>query len=374
MENINPNSQIYVQNQETEDANQEYEVEKITDMRQYFRKNLITQKVELSTEYLIKWVGYEQLTWEPLENLNNCKELLKEFYKEHKKLLKNKKAKNGKVKKNKKNEIKKKTKSKKRNKNKRYNSLLKNNNKTKISKKIFLTQKIIGNINNYIISQNNLIVNKDKNDNDNIVLDKENINNDNFSIHESQQKIDKENSIENLHKDNESENDIKLKIINGEINEENNQINNIDYKNMERIYELEKLNFLDNKFMSLEQFKNCMGSDYEDKMNFDSIPYGTIDEKEEFLNKKRNNEIDDDNDENNKIIIKEINNLIIPKNNKDSFLINVTYLNKYDNKLYTKDIESNNKIIPREYLIKYYEYILFEKSKGKNYSKKLSFA
>ena len=374
MENINPNSQIYVQNQETQDANQEYEVEKITDMRQYFRKNLITKKVELSTEYLIKWVGYEQLTWEPLENLNNCKELLKEFYKEHKKLLKNKKAKNDKVKKNKKNEIKKKTKSKKRNKNKRYNSLIKNNNKTKISKKIFLTQKIIGNINNYIISQNNLIVNKDKNDNDNIVLDKENINNDNFSIHESQQKNDKENSIENLHKDNESENDIKLKIINGEINEENNQINNIDYKNMERIYELEKLNFLDNKFMSLEQFKNCMGSDYEDKMNFDSIPYGTIDEKEEFLNKKRNNEIDDNYDENNKIIIKEINNLIIPKNNKDSFLINVTYLNKYDNKLYTKDIESNNKIIPREYLIKYYEYILFEKSKGKNYAKKLSFA
>ena len=162
MENINPNSQIYVQNQETQDANQEYEVEKITDMRQYFRKNLITKKVELSTEYLIKWVGYEQLTWEPLENLNNCKELLKEFYKEHKKLLKNKKTKNDKVKKNKKSEIKKKTKSKKRNKNKRYNSLLKNNNKTKISKKIFLTQKIIGNINNYIISQNNIIVNKDK--------------------------------------------------------------------------------------------------------------------------------------------------------------------------------------------------------------------
>ena len=35
------------------------------------------------------------------------------------------------------------------------------------------------------------------------------------------EKNDKENSIENLHKDNESENDIKLKIINGEINEEN---------------------------------------------------------------------------------------------------------------------------------------------------------
>lgn len=372
MENINPNSQINVQNQETEDVNQEYEVEKITDMRQYFKKNLITKKLELNTEYLIKWVGYEQLTWEPLENLDNCKQLLKEFYKEQKKLLKkNVKVKNEKFKKKKKNEMKKNIKGKKRNNNKSHNSLLKNKTKTKISKKIFLTQKIIGYINNYIINQNNLLGNEDKKDNKNIVLDKDNINN-NSNLNESQQNSDKEKYIENVHEKNENDN--KLKIINGEINDENNEINNIDYKSMERIYELEKINFLDNKFMPLEQFTNCIGSDYDDKINFDSIPYGIIDEKAEFMNKKRNNEIVEDYDETNKIIIKQINNLMIPKNKKDNFLINITYLNKLDNKIYTKDFESNNKIIPKEYLIKYYEYLLFEKSKGKNYSKKLSFA
>ena len=45
-----------------------YEVEKILDNR--------------DSQYLVKWVGYgpEANTWEPVENLLNCKELLNTFH------------------------------------------------------------------------------------------------------------------------------------------------------------------------------------------------------------------------------------------------------------------------------------------------------
>ena len=187
MENINTNNQILVINQETEDMNQEYEVEKIIDMRITPKLNIITQKLEFIKEYLIKWVGYEQLTWEPLENLENCKELLKEFYKEKKRLLKKKekikkekkakkkkKDKKDKMKKNKSGKKYKQNKSNK-NKNKSISSLTNNTSQKNIKKKLFFTQKIIGNINNSIINQNNLIANGDKQDNKDIINNKEKI-------------------------------------------------------------------------------------------------------------------------------------------------------------------------------------------------------
>jgi hypothetical protein len=48
-----------------------YEVEKIVDKK----------IVEGTPRYLIKWVGYMECesTWEPAENLTNCKEMLQRF-------------------------------------------------------------------------------------------------------------------------------------------------------------------------------------------------------------------------------------------------------------------------------------------------------
>ena len=53
----------------------EYEVEQILDSRLY-RGNL---------QYLVKWLGYteEHNTWEPLSNITNADEAVKEFHKHH---------------------------------------------------------------------------------------------------------------------------------------------------------------------------------------------------------------------------------------------------------------------------------------------------
>ena len=83
MVDTNQNNQLLLQ-QAQYDLDQEYEVEKITDMRQYQKQNKITKKFELVKEFLVKWVGYEQLTWEPLQNLDNCQEALNEYYEQRK--------------------------------------------------------------------------------------------------------------------------------------------------------------------------------------------------------------------------------------------------------------------------------------------------
>ena len=178
----------------------------------------------------------------------------------------------------------------------------------------------------------------------------------------------------NIIENNSGDNNNKLQIINGEICDQNYEINNIDYKSMEKMYEMEKFNLLNNNKMTFEHFPKNFGYDFYDKMNFDSNPCDIIDEKEELLKKNRKNENGNEyDDRNNNIIVKEINSLKIPKNISDKFLINITYLNKNDNTMYTKDIESNDKILPKDYLVKYYEYILFGKNKGHKFSKKLSF-
>lgn len=51
-----------------------YEVEEILDRRSKKR----TKNLKKQYEYLVKWVGYEDPTWEPEENLS-CAALLFEF-------------------------------------------------------------------------------------------------------------------------------------------------------------------------------------------------------------------------------------------------------------------------------------------------------
>lgn len=54
----------------TDGDNNVYEVEAILDSRM-FRKKL---------QYLVRWTGYEETTWEPTENLEGCNDLKKEFH------------------------------------------------------------------------------------------------------------------------------------------------------------------------------------------------------------------------------------------------------------------------------------------------------
>jgi hypothetical protein len=65
----------------------EFEVEKILDYRKISKMDENTKKLYVVEEYLIKWLGYDEITWEPLSNLDNCKELLNEFKKKMKKKI-----------------------------------------------------------------------------------------------------------------------------------------------------------------------------------------------------------------------------------------------------------------------------------------------
>ena len=53
----------------TEEEDASYEVEEILDVR--VRRG--------RSQYLVRWTGYNDPTWESEENLDNCEELLREF-------------------------------------------------------------------------------------------------------------------------------------------------------------------------------------------------------------------------------------------------------------------------------------------------------
>ena len=74
--------------------NMEYEVEKIIDYRKVKKIDPKTNKTYYIKEYLIKWLGYNEQSWEPESNLENCQEMLNEFKKKLKKKHKNKNKKN----------------------------------------------------------------------------------------------------------------------------------------------------------------------------------------------------------------------------------------------------------------------------------------
>lgn len=72
----------------------EYEVEDILDFRVVPIYNYKKRKYFNEKQYLIKWVGYEETTWEPESNLEHCPKILKAFKKriEKKNKKKNKKS------------------------------------------------------------------------------------------------------------------------------------------------------------------------------------------------------------------------------------------------------------------------------------------
>lgn len=59
----------------------EYEVEAILDCRDVPKIVPISKKNKVLKEYLIKWKGYDEETWEPESNLEHCQAILKKFKK-----------------------------------------------------------------------------------------------------------------------------------------------------------------------------------------------------------------------------------------------------------------------------------------------------
>lgn len=64
-----------VYNDELKTTGNEWEVEEIVDSR------VVTKKKVKTLEYLVKWVGYFNCTWEPEVNLRNASEAIKHFNK-----------------------------------------------------------------------------------------------------------------------------------------------------------------------------------------------------------------------------------------------------------------------------------------------------
>lgn len=58
---------------------EEWEVESILKERTKKTKDKKTGRILQVKEYLVKWIGYDDPTWEPEENLENCQEILKDF-------------------------------------------------------------------------------------------------------------------------------------------------------------------------------------------------------------------------------------------------------------------------------------------------------
>jgi hypothetical protein len=65
---------LFSENENDENDDEEYEVEKILDRK--FSSNGITQ-------YLIKWKNYPENTWQPKKDLINCKNLIQQFRREN---------------------------------------------------------------------------------------------------------------------------------------------------------------------------------------------------------------------------------------------------------------------------------------------------
>ena len=316
--------------------NREFEVEKIIKERQIYKQNKINKKIEPSKEYLVKWVGYKNPTWEPTENLENCQILLNEF------LMRKKKNQLKKAKINKKNDI---------------NANYCNANETKVFKLILDEEENDKNMNenNTIISQKNNLEDLENKKEDKIIEESDELNV--SSIIEQLKQKDKE-----------------IKIINDEKNiVQDNFLNNNIFSESSINLSIDNYNGFDflegsKDIISIDPFENYLSfggetcSKSEDKKLNDN-------EKNEFLKKKRNNEDEDINES--KINIIEIMGLKVPNEDNGKYLLKVKYKSLKDNKIYIKEIESKSKVIPKNFLIKYYEHIFFERYRGQKFSNKL---
>ena len=60
-------------------SEEEWEVETILKERSKKTKDKKTGRIMYVKEYLVKWKGYDEPTWEPEDNLEHCQEVLKDF-------------------------------------------------------------------------------------------------------------------------------------------------------------------------------------------------------------------------------------------------------------------------------------------------------
>ena len=382
---------------------EEYEVEKILKKRTISRESKVSGKIKRIKQYLVKWVGFKDPTWEPEKNLEHCEDIIKAFLLKNnsknnnnnnsKKLKKNKehnspnKIENIYIDKNKLlepfNILEQSTSSSTPNKNqevfKRKNNVNKKINNKEMSINIPLnTSEYDNNPNNcdidfdfdfYADNKDEPKINKIKEE------DSRNSNNNNNSfltikisdesdgqISNSNSKQSNNNSFDYL-MENENKNYNKSKNKNF-INIKNEY--NVSHNNEESV--LDRLDQIDQTFdIEVENSENI--SEYSD------YNYNTFIKKEKnvnFLSKKRlnqNNYISHNNKDNYKIL--EILNMKVPVDYNKGIKLNIKY--KKDNNIYIKEFDTKYEYVPNDILIKYYEMFIRDIFRTKGYYRKLSF-
>lgn len=356
-------------------SEKEWEVEKILKERPRRRKNPKTGKMEFIKEYLVKWAGYKNPSWEPEENLEHSKELLKDFLiTELMKTVKKKNLKspqkaiiNGKI------DI--------------IQSTQKGNKKRKRSQQSQKSPKSDDPSSFSNCLTNNTFPNKSRKNSrkkekkvTSLTVWEENEENNYFDIEivddkkEEVPKIENNNIFEQKKLKIES---IKKKkeispIIGKKKTEMKNIIINAKDKNDEgKISETIYIDGIDDEDGDLYDFMEKNDNKILKKINDDFLFETPKRDKSttKFLEMKRHIDIHENilNDKNIKII--SINSLNIPERYEDKIKLNVKYVK--NNKIYSEEFDSEK--IPYTYLFKYYEIFMKEYFSKGNYYQEVCF-
>ena len=351
---------------ENKNSDIEYDVEKILDYRvtpkftRGRKPKTKERKIISYEEYLVKWVGYDDPTWEPKENLIHCQTLLDNF---HKKKKKGDNENNlGKIKKQKKAFHKKEKLT--RIKHKKYKL------KNPINKK---KQQNISN--NFLIKDNS---NKNEDKDSLSLTDKKEVYN--FLENYNERDYNSGNDFDSINDINlcSSKDGIvsKKKDSEEKENSENSNDNNIilssnSYNNTNKFLEENSP-----KIYSFSEFDSFNGE--KEKENF-SINYHNKSEKDiitmeeignNILNSfdyNSNNEKENKNEDKFKIL--DICGMEIPTDQDKGISLKIIY--EKDNQKFIQTVKSNSGTIPNDLLIKYYEMFIYDNYKGQNYGKRL---
>jgi len=364
----NSESEVYINQQE-------WEVEKIIRDRQILKQNRINNRVEPVKEYLVQWVGYKYPTWEPVENLENCQEILNDYLSRKKhKIMEDVNSQNQ-------NE---------QNKDELNNSYRIFNLTDDVD---FTEFKNYDNTNNKMNSEIEEYINDDESMKESEILNISSIINelkekDNLNVNSN----NNNNKIGDIFDAKLSKNIYELNydsINNSNVENENNKEKTDKIFQNSMILSRGKFNINNNQDyldksegeISLNEIANCLPSNAEPsnseekKINdVENYINGTerqnMIEEYELLNQKRERKEQKNKSE---IRILEIISLQVPRKRKGKYLLTIKYKNLNDNKVYIKDIKSRSKDIPKDCLIKYYEHIFFERNRGQKISKRVAF-
>lgn len=364
---------IHIDDSDDNSINKEWAVEKIVRERIKLKKNKKTGIKEPIKEYLVKWLDFATPSWEPESNLENCQEVLRDFLDRQaiKKIIKQNKMKKSHLKKNLEN--------------------IKNNKRKKLGKK---TKHLVEETST-LSNSNNINGNNEYNRKNEISTEY------NLSIINKNNKCYK-NEIpppvvgDSRKKNRSFENGLGKPLSNTTIQNELN-IYNKEYQKFNKTFnrkEYKSINSENNKVNSSQNINNQQCKEDTDYLiSLDEFAYCSDFEDDESNNKKIETKIKKEKDEENEdynftlndnkynynegnyldninngnnLKILEIYNVQIPNNFNEKFKLNVKY--EKNNKIYINEIESTSNEIPKDYLINYYEEILFKIKRGEKLS------